>query len=123
MVVLAGCARTEHTPVDLQIDVDTELPSDAETVNLCVAAGPWRQFGAAAGRYALTGLFVDVVPEVTVDVLDASGVVIGRVGPVVVAAPYLVASLDECAECSVCSSSGEIPADDEDSLVLGVRFD
>lgn len=120
--VLLACARTAHVPVDLQLDVDGVLPDRAEAVRICVTDGPMREFGAADGAFALTGLEVDVSPEITADVLDEDRVMIARVGPVVADSAYTVATPVDCAGCTGCSSSGAVPPAGEPSWVLGLRF-
>ena len=122
LVALAGCARTEHVPVDLQVDVDAELPPDAEAVRFCVTDGVVRRFGAASGRYALTGLFADRDPEIVVDVVGADDEVLGRVGPIVVDEPYVVADYGACEGCARCEAPGTMPPEGEPAWVLGLRF-
>jgi hypothetical protein len=121
-LTLAACARTEHVPVDLQVDVDAELPDGAEQVRLCISDGVARTFGAASGRYALTGLFPDGTFELTVDVFDAEESVFARVGPLLLEDFYTVADLDECEDCSACVGTGEAPPADAASWTLGARF-
>ncbi len=115
---MGACARTEHTPVDLELDVDVALPDSASNVRICVTDGLARTFGAGDGRYALTGLDPQS-PEVTVDLLDPDGLVTGRVGPIVLDEPFVVASLDACDACEPCIGGGP-PA--PNPLTLGVRF-
>lgn len=117
-LALAACARTEHTPVDLELDVEVALPAAASNVRICETDGIARTFGAGDGRYALTGL-TPVSPEVTVDLLDGAGLVIGRVGPIVLEEPYVVASLDACDACPPCIGGGSAA---QDPAALGVRF-
>ncbi len=121
-LLLVGCARTEHIPVDLQVDVEAALPPEAEVVRFCVTDGIARRFGAASGRFALTGLYADEDPEIVVDVVDAAEVVIGRVGPIVVDLPYLVVGYESCEGCSRCEADGDPPPEGEPSWTLGLRF-
>lgn len=118
LLALAACARTEHTPVDLELDVDVALPDAASNVRICETGGIARTFGPGDGRYALTGLTPEA-PEVTVDLLGGDGGVIGRVGPIVLDEPTVVASLDACDACPPCIGGGSAA---EDPAALGVRF-
>lgn len=121
LLLLTACARTEHTPVDVAVDVLAELPLDAEHVRVCVSEGPLRSFGPGDGRYALPGLQPDVDPEVTVQALDDSLTVLGQAGPALVPAGY--AALEWTWEGELVRCEGQdIVDDEEDAWVLGVRF-
>ena len=123
MPAFCGCARTEHIPVDLELDVDATLPEGAAQVRICIEDGVERTFGAASGRYAVTGLFADRVSDVTIDVLDADAAVIAQAGPVEVDSDYTIADLQPCdGECIDCAGTGDLPAVGEPSWTLGVRF-
>ncbi len=142
-----GCATTPHVPVDLHLDVDAAPLVDAAYVRLCAADGVAAQYGATMrGTYVLTGLFYDVDPVITVDVLDLDEQLIARAGPTQVLSAYQVTALDDapcaddpsaCAPCTGCvlqnvatvtwddamplCQPGEVP-DRDDSAALGVRF-
>lgn len=115
---LTACARTEHTPVDLELDIDAALPIEADAVRICETGGLARTFPARDGRYALPGIARDG-PEVTVDLLDDDGAVFARVGPLVLDDVYVVAALGPCADCETCLGGGPAAAD---PAALGVRF-
>jgi hypothetical protein len=121
-LLLVACARQDYVPVDLQVDVEAELPPEADVVRFCVTDGVVRRIGAAAGRFAVTGLFPDRDPEIVVDVIDADEVVLGRVGPLVVDEPYVVADYETCDDCARCEAPGTQPPEGAPSWTLGLRF-
>lgn len=102
--------------------MDAPLPAAAEAVRFCVADGVVRRFGAASGRYAVTGLFADEDPEIVVDVIDANEDLLGRVGPIVVDEAYVVAGYEACEGCARCEAPGTMPLEGEPAWVLGLRF-
>lgn len=114
-----GCAQTVHNPVDLQLDIAAELPETADQVRICVDDGPARTFGAASGRYALTGLAADEWPTITTDVLS-DGFVIAR-ATATFDGEYATTELSACDACDVCIGGGS-PAPQEAAWVLGLRF-
>ena len=120
--MVGACARTEHVPVDVQVDVLAPLPDDAAWVRLCVTDGVDARFAATDGRFALTGLFPAGPHEVTADVLDASEAVFVRAGPVLVEDGYATVGLDACDACTPCAGSGDRPPEGQPSWVLGLRF-
>ena len=115
--VLAACARTEHTPVELELDIDAALPAEASTVRICETDGLARSFPARDGRYALPGVSADA-PELTVDVLDGD-VVFARVGPLLLEEAYVLAPLAPCEACEPCLGGGSAASE---PVALGVRF-
>ena len=125
-VVLTGCDGSPGTSVDWQLDVLAPLPTDAAQVRICVTDGVFGTFGAAAGTYAITGLFVDESVEVTVNALDLDGGVLGFAGPVELTEEYNIVDFNstgcETGSCGLCESSGKMPEEGEPSRVLGVRF-
>ena len=125
-VMCAGCDGSPGTSVDLHLDIMAALPVEAEQVRVCVTDGTFETFGAAAGTYAITGLFVNESVEVTVNALGIDGDVLGFAGPVVLAEEYTIADFNstgcEAGGCVLCESSGKIPAEGDLSRVLGVRF-
>lgn len=123
IVLLSGCDRTEHTPVDVQLDVLAAFPSDAEAVRICVTDGPWRRFGATTGRFALSGLYEGIPAEVTVNVLGPFDEMLGVAGPLLVEEGYATVEYTPCADCDRCESSGDTPDAGEPSWTLGVRFE
>jgi hypothetical protein len=108
--------------VDLQVDVQAPLPDGAELVTLCIAEGPSQEFAATTGRFALAGLFPDVVPELTADVRDVDGILIGRVGPMLLEESYMLADYVACDECDACESMDLSPPEGEPSWALALRF-
>ncbi len=116
-----ACARTEHTPVDVQVDVLSELPLDTERVRVCVSEGPLRSFGPGDGRYALPGLVSGEDPEVTVQALDGALTVLGQAGPSLVPAGYAALQWTEEGQLVRCEGQ-DIVAPEEEAWVLGVRF-
>ena len=124
-LVLGGCAATEHSPVDIQLDVRAPIPDGTEFVRFCVDDGPTRPFGAAAGRFALTGLATDRPQVLTVDALDHDQAVLARVEPLELETGYMQASLADCAtgDCGEpCDSADVTPPEGETTWVLGLRF-
>lgn len=122
--MFAGCGQTVHTPVDLQLDVDAELPEEAETVTLCVTDGVSEGFGAADGSWVLVGLPEMSPVGFTLDVEDESGAVIGRVGPMEINQPWTAGAYDArpCGGvCQGCTGGGARPPR-EQSRTLAVRF-
>lgn len=124
VVGLMGCQGSPAKSVDLQLDVRSSLPSAASAVRVCVMDGVSTRFAAASGNYAVTGLSVDVVHTVTVDVMDASDTVIASTSGILLNYPYNDASLEMCegVSCTPCTTSGSIPVEGDWTHTLGVRF-
>lgn len=120
LLALFACARTDHTAVDLQLDIDGPPPDGTVAVRICVDDGPSRRFGVADGRFAVTGLAADGLPRVTVDALDADDRVLHRVGPVDLDAAWVAAAPADCDGCAPCVSGGA--ASPAPARVLGVRY-
>lgn len=121
ILVLAGCARTTHTPVDLQLDVAAALPDEAAHVRVCVEGGVARTWGAKDGMYALTGLVPDAWPVVTVQALDGDLAVLGQAGPVDMDEDYVLTGYAP-GSGDVCIGGGGAAPEGDDTWVLGVRF-
>ena len=125
-VVLTGCDGSPGTSVDLHLDILSSLSADAEQVRICVTDGVFETFGAAAGTYAITGLFADDLVEVTVNALDFDGDVLGFAGPIVLTEEYNIVNFNltgcETGGCGLCESSGKMPEQGDPTRVLGVRF-
>jgi hypothetical protein len=119
--LLLGCAQTEYTPVDRLVDVIAEIPDAASSVRLCAADGPNLEAAFTDGRWALAGVPEDVVPAITLDVLDADRLR-WRAGPVDVDAAEVDTTLESCEDCDPCVASGRVPPREEASWVVGVRF-
>jgi hypothetical protein len=124
LVGLIGCQGSPATLVDLQLDVRDSLPSAAASVRICITDGVSARFAAASGSYAVSGLAVSVVHEVTVDVMDLDDELIAKTPPILLNYPYNEVELDSCdaGDCVPCTVSGEIPAEGEWTQILGVRF-
>jgi len=124
VVGLAGCQGSPAKSVDLQLDILSALPSNASAVRICIVDGTSNRFAAASGNYAVTGLSVGVVHEVIVDVMDESERLIASTSEVLLNHPYNDALLQMCDDvsCTPCTSDGDVPAEDEWSHTLGVRF-
>jgi hypothetical protein len=69
ILLLFGCAREEYRNADLQLDILAPQPAWADRVRVCVEGVRARTFGAGAGRYAVPGLPVGELAEVTVQVI------------------------------------------------------
>lgn len=119
VLLLVGCGRTAHTPVDLQLDVELALPAEAERVRVCVTDGVEETFGAASGHFAVTGLPV-VDPEVSIDVLSSDNTLLLTVGPNVLVESYT--EVGESTRSNECEAPGVPPPLGEPSHVLGIRF-
>ena len=119
--LVSSCTATEHTPVDLQLDLRGEQPLSTDTLRICATNGVEREFAVGDGRVVVTGLSARVDPEITVDVLDQSGMVTRRYGPTVLIAEYTVVDAVSD-EAKPCTGTGTVPALGDDSLILGVRF-
>lgn len=131
LCVLAQGCGAPFTPVDLHVDLDGDQPAEAAFVRLCVAGGAERQYGSSSGRYVLTGLVAEGPVVLTVDLLDEDEEVIGRFGPEEIREEHHVVPPGDCETpvvddrppCAVpCTGGPEIPAENEESRVLGARF-
>jgi hypothetical protein len=143
LACMTGCARELWRNADLQLDVQTPLPSLAEQVRLCVAGGPARTQGAGPARYALPGLVAGQPVALTVDLLasapedsGAEGVaVLARAKGVILTAedpwqevPLTIfadtaADLQPCEACPpACEEEGPGAGAEEESWLLAVRF-
>lgn len=146
LFLLASCASTLHTPVDLHLDVAAPPDLDGAFVRLCAEGGQAQQYGATGrGTYVLTGVFADTEPRISVDVLDEQELLIGRAGPTTLLQDYQVtdyqadpcAESEECTPCTGCvlqnvpsvswdddmplCQPGQVP-EREQSWTIGVRF-
>ncbi len=121
-LLLGGCAAEEYDRTDLQFDVDAPLPAAAETLHVCVSGTGTLDLGAGLGRAAFTGILAGTGVTVTVNVLDADGVVLGEAtGALDEATPYLSAPWVEGA-ATPCTDPGRRAPDTAETWLLGVRF-
>ncbi|MBT3218721.1 MAG: hypothetical protein HN348_06485 [Proteobacteria bacterium] len=107
--------------MDFQLDLLGELPTSTDALRVCASSGVEREFAVGDGRIVVTGLPPTFDPEVTVDVLDESGLVRHRYGPTVLIGEYT--TVDPVSdETEPCSGSGTVLPAGDDSRILGVRF-
>lgn len=146
VALLAACTREEWRNADLQLEVPSPLPAQADQVRLCVDGVRHRTVGAGGERYALPGLPASQDALVTVDVLvapadaesadtgSAEALCVARAGPVTLGAarPWAEAELavfteggddESCPACpEPCTSLAAGENAEEDTWLLAVRF-
>lgn len=126
---LVACASVAYVPVDIEVDVLGVVPSDAETIHMCVEGSGEMSAGAGNGRVTFAGIRADTEAVVTLVFVDEDGVVVGGAGPVSLAAegfdvgdapPWLEVEQDDRSDD--CVPVGTPASDDAESWVLGTRF-
>ncbi len=121
-VLASACARETYDVADLQIDVEAPLPTDAETLHICVSGVGELEQGAGNGRAAFPGLRAGEAVDVSVDVFDEGGTLLASAGPIRLddATPYVATPLLDPAV--PCVANGGVAAEGTDSWLLALRF-
>lgn len=123
ILALVGCEVETYNVADLQLDVAAPLPAGAETLVVCVSDHGTIARGAGNGRVPFPGIRVGEAVDVTMDVVDADGVLLASVGPARLDAdaPYTTAALLDPG--APCSAGGALADEGADSWLLAVRFE
>ena len=136
-LLAGGCSVESWRNADLQLDVQSALPGEAEQVRICVdGAGVREQAAVEVGRFAVPGVPTDSPAIVTVQVTVArtggdtgtdTVLVIGQAGPETLeaTAPYVATGYTEYTQGegpSPCEVTGSFAGDEEESWLLAVRF-
>ncbi len=123
LILLLGCAAESYDYADLQVDVQAAVPDIAEKARMCVEGVGLREEGSGNGRLAFPGLPPDLQAELTVDMLDGAGALVGRSAPVVLtpALPYQQISF-AAASGEPCEATGAPAEVGSGGLLLVVRF-
>lgn len=127
LAVAMGCVEVRYQRADLQLDVLGAVPEGAASVRVCVRGVGQRVVGAREdGRLSFLGIPAGAPVDVTVDVLDSDGALLGQaLAPLL--SRYAAAPLELCADtgspgCAPCEGLGQLAAPGEPAWVLGVRF-
>lgn len=126
---LGGCASEAYDRADLQLDVDAPLPVASATLHLCASASDGSagfgelDLGAGNGRAAFTGLLAGAELQVTVQALDADGLVLGSARGLLGGddVRYVLAPWSET-DTTLCRDRGQRAPADAETWLLGVRF-